>query len=234
MDILASASLQRAPKLQQYYPRFLADEANPENCGLFLSRIMGCDNRTMLGIAATSQLAGWKEEQLAQGSLNIHTLSDEGRRIESQYLATPGPSATKDAPGGWGTQSARNTITAAFRASARVYLHTVLSGSFPNSGPIKRAVDDSIECFKAIPKSENDRALVFALCVTACMARNQEQMDFFLDRFQSLRGAERVGNCFHAQRLVQEVWRRRAHSNPSVAVNWWSVSSELDGLILLA
>jgi hypothetical protein len=45
MDILASASLQKAPRLYKYYPRFLSSETDSENCRLFLSRIMGSDNR---------------------------------------------------------------------------------------------------------------------------------------------------------------------------------------------
>lgn len=46
MDILGSVSLQHAPKLHKYYIRSLGNDENAENpYGLFLSRIMGCENR---------------------------------------------------------------------------------------------------------------------------------------------------------------------------------------------
>lgn len=46
MDILGSVSLQHAPKLHKYYIRSLGNDENADNpYGLFLSRIMGCENR---------------------------------------------------------------------------------------------------------------------------------------------------------------------------------------------
>lgn len=46
MDILGSVSLQRAPKLHKYYIKFLGNDENADNpYGLFLSRVMGCENR---------------------------------------------------------------------------------------------------------------------------------------------------------------------------------------------
>jgi hypothetical protein len=46
IDILGSVSLQHAPKLHKYYVKFLSNDENAENAhGLFLSRVMGCENR---------------------------------------------------------------------------------------------------------------------------------------------------------------------------------------------
>jgi len=241
MDILASASLQKSPKLYKYYPHFLASETDSENCRIFLSRIMGCDKQTMLGIAKTSTLAEWKEVEMGKGSLDLHRLSDEGRRIEGTFLTLLRP-AQADAFITTSDDSTSSTnllidhpnSTAVFRAAARVYLHTVISGSFPEAEHVANAVDEVIQCFEKVPKADADRSFVFSLCVSACMARNQKQKDFFLDRFQALKAVERVGNCHSAQRLVEEVWKRRSQQSPRLPVDWWNVAKDFEGLILLA
>jgi len=241
MDILASASLQKAPRLYKYYPRFLASETDSENCRLFLSRIMGSDNRTMLGIAETSALAEWKEAEMGKGSLDLHRLSDEGRRIEATFLTLLSPAqadafitTSDDSTCSSNLPLDRPNAAAVFRAAARVYLHTVISGCFPEAEHVANAVDEVVQCFKEIPKTDADRSFVFSLCVTACMARNPMQKDFFLDRFQALKAVDRVGNCFSAQRLVEEVWRRRSLQSPRDPVDWWNVAKDFDGLMLLA
>jgi len=241
MDILASTSLQKAPRLYKYYPHLLANGTYYENSGLFLPRIVGCDNQTMLGIAETSALAGWKEVEMGKGSLDLHRLSDEGRRIEGTFLTSLSPAqanafitTSDDSTSSTNLLINRQNSTAVFRAAARVYLHTVISGSFPEAEHVANAVDEVIQCFEKVPKTNADRSFVFSLCVTACMARNQKQKDFFLDRFKALKTIDRVGNCHGAQRLVEEVWRIRSFRRPRLPVEWWNVARDFDGLILLA
>ena len=186
----------------------------------------------MLGIAETSALAEWKEAETGKGSLDLHCLSDEGRRIEGTFLTLLSPAqadafiTTSDDSNAFVTSSDdsdafittsddsttssnlpldRPNATAVFRAAARVYLHTVISGSFPEAEHVANAVDEVVQCFEKIPKTDTDRSFVFSLCVSACMARSQTQKDFFLDRFQALKPIDRVGNC-HSVSIQISLW----------------------------
>lgn len=59
MDILGSVSLQHAPKLHKYYIRSLGNDENADNpYGLFLSRIMGCENRVRLILSESRSSLG--------------------------------------------------------------------------------------------------------------------------------------------------------------------------------
>jgi C6 transcription factor Pro1 len=171
--------------------------------------------QTMLAIAETSTLAEWKEAEMGKGSLDLHRLSDEGRRIESTFLTWLSPAqadafitTSDDSTCSSNLPLDRPNAAAVFRAAARVYLHTVISGSFPEAKHVANAVDEVIQCFKEIPKTDADRSFVFSLCVTACMARSQMQKDFFLDRFQALKAVDRVGNCFSvsSQNITTSLW----------------------------
>ncbi|KAF9509690.1 hypothetical protein BS47DRAFT_1301125, partial [Hydnum rufescens UP504] len=146
-------------------------------------------------------------------------------------------------------------IVSVFRAGAQVYLHAVVSGSYPKAENVAHAVDHSIQCFKTIPASDADRSLIFPLCITACLVRTEEQKTYFRQRFASLKGIEREGNCyqvslgldrrcgacghgitccgFQVLLLVEEVWARREREGPASSVEWWDVMKALGNVILL-
>lgn len=161
----------------------------------------------MLGIATISALAGWKRQQATLGSLDTHELSDKARSIELAYLTPPKtPSvlslttlpAEESQPTGepvplsYEKPVDRPGVTAAFRAAAKVYLHTVVSGSFPNSDSVSKAVDEAVEVYKTIENNDADRALVFALTMTACVSKDDEQKKYIMGRLKTLKDA---GNC---------------------------------------
>ncbi|KAF8318526.1 hypothetical protein DL93DRAFT_2165119 [Clavulina sp. PMI_390] len=246
MDILGSVSLQHAPKLHKHYIRSLGNDENAENAyGLFLSRIMGCENRVMLGIATISALAGWKQQQTRLGTLDTHELSDKARSIELAYLSPPKTnsniqlttlapasqpdldvSETQGIPLSYEKPIDRPGVTAAFRAAAKVYLHTVVSGAFPNSDSVSKAVDDAIEVFRGLDERDCDRALVFALTMIGCVVKDESQRDFIRERFTKVREG---GNRDQAAKLVEEVWKRREAAGPQNPIEWTSISADIGG-----
>jgi len=286
IDIMSSPSFQRSPKLQRFYPRFLTNDAGQDNHGIYLSKVMGCDNQVLLGIAEASALAGWKEDQLSKGCLDVQRLCDGGRRIEATFLslpmevdsstrvvyppvkietnatgqvatppantgsdlaplntkpASPSPSSPKTAGTTNGavdaTPIAVNQSTplglALFYAT-RIYLHTIVSGSFPDIHVIASGVTEGIDCLKHVNTGDFDRSIVFTMCVLGSMARTVEQKNFIRDKFRQLIDADRIGNLVQVLRLVQEVWARRERADRRTSVDWWIVSREMGGTVLLA
>jgi len=118
-----------------------------------------------------------------------------------------------------------------FRATARVYLHSVLSGEHPGCAEIRDGVRETIECLQRVPpagggaagsssnsnnNSSNNvarsvlRSVVFGICLCGCLADDEADRDFLLRRLDAEERAEGVGNCASARAVMQEVWRRRA------------------------
>lgn len=158
----------------------------------------------MLAIGEIAVLLEWKEAQTANGCLDVIQLAERGRVIASSltppirprqsfadafvespidpYLS-PSVKANKKAQG----------VTAVFRAAARVYLATVVSGPSPNVPSVARAVDDAFEVLQSVPHSDYDRSMVFSLCIIGCMARTSEQRETMRGRMAQTKS--KVGNC---------------------------------------
>ena len=135
-------------------------------------------------------------KQPSSSSIALTTLPPPGADGEQGMTEDPVPISYEkpiDRPG----------VTAVFRAAAKVYLQTVVAGSSsssstnsnPTSAPtstttsnasdaaVSKAVSEAIEIYKSVPNAEADRALVFALTITACVAREEGQRGYILQRF---------------------------------------------------
>lgn len=177
----------------------------------------------MLGIATISALAGWKNQQAASGSLNEKELNDKGQAIQLAYLTPPQqpltfqltviPSDPVD-DSGEGVDSAsvlqqtpaelvplayekpidRPSVTAVLRATARVYLKTVVFGCVPDNAEVATAVSEAMDVFRGADGNECDRAMLFGLTMVGSVVKSKEDKDFILEKFKNMNGMERMGN----------------------------------------
>ena len=213
------------------------DVASP----LSMISVMGCENRTALAIAETSALACWKAAHEGQGRLSVPDLVDRGRKIEKDCLlacAVPPSSSMQQVPPPGGVYypagggipdelSEKRRLTAdIFRATARVYLHSVISGEHPGCPEIREGVRETIDCLQRIPAggvgggSDGNggtsvarsvlRSVVFGICLCGCLADDPKDRAFLLRRLNAEEQAEGVGNCTSAGLVMQAVWRQRA------------------------
>jgi hypothetical protein len=92
----------------------------------------------------------------------------------------------------------RPSITAVFRASAKVYLNVVVHGSLPENEHVSKSVEEAIELIKshspAPGSGELDRAMLFALTVVGAVVKTTEHKTFVRQRFKAMKNAERIGN----------------------------------------
>jgi len=204
---------------------------------LSMMSVMGCENETALAIAETSALACWKVAHERQHRLSVPDLVDRGRKIEQLCLSRVSPSSMQVPPpggvfypAGGGVPpdelSEKRRLTAdIFRATARVYLHSVISGENPGCPEIRNGVRETIECLRRVPAGgvggSNGgggasvarsvlRSVVFGICLCGCLADDPKDREFLLRRLDAEGQAEGVGNCSSARLVMQEVWGRRA------------------------
>jgi hypothetical protein len=224
----------------QHKPQF----ASP----LSMINVMGCENKTALAIAETSALACWKAAHERQGRLSVPDLVDRGRKIEKDCLLAcavpPSSSMQQQGPPPGGVYypaggsipdelSEKRRLTAdIFRTTARVYLHSVISGEHPGCPEIRDGVRETIDYLRRVPaggvvggsSSSSSgggngnggtsvarsvlRSVVFGICLCGCLADDPKDREFLLRRLDA-EEAEGVGNCTSAGLVMQEVWRRR-------------------------
>ncbi|KAI0091026.1 fungal-specific transcription factor domain-containing protein [Irpex rosettiformis] len=124
-----------------------------------------------------------------------------------------------------------------FRASARLYLHTVLSGDYPSCPEIIESVTEVIQCLERVPLERSMlsrsvlRSVVFGICIAGCLTENPRQRDFLMRLLDSQEG-EPVGNLRQVRELMRQVWERRNHMHGQ-AVNWREVMRSQGELLLV-
>ncbi|KAI9061083.1 hypothetical protein FKP32DRAFT_1594762, partial [Trametes sanguinea] len=132
-----------------------------------------------------------------------------------------------------------------FRASAKVYLHTVLSGDYPACPDIIAAVTETIEALQRVPMAGQAptlhrsvvRSVVFGICISGCLTDDRAQRAFLLNMLEQQQ-QESVGNIGEVKRLMQEVWsrrdvERREHGHYYKPVDWRAVMLESNRDLLL-
>lgn len=258
-DVLASVTQMRVPKFLEVYRTVFGPkqgafiDATPSR-ELSMIPIMGCENHIVLAIAETSELSHWKEMQSRSGRPSMMKLVQRGMEIEQKYLQRSSTGLFPQDPylmpptsNTYADQEAREVYQRrkltndVFRASAKVYLHTVLSGDYPSSPEISEAVTETIECLKRVPIQNSAslsrsvvRSVVFGICICGCLT-DQPSQQAFLRELLEQQEAEVVGNVMAVRRLMEDVWRRRAtvEGRRTWSVNWREVMLESGKELLL-
>ncbi|KIK99966.1 hypothetical protein PAXRUDRAFT_822144, partial [Paxillus rubicundulus Ve08.2h10] len=239
-DVLASVTLLRKPKFLSvikdlFIPPvafFDGEPTLPTVREHSMMSVMGCENHIVVALAEIASLASWKDQHIRAGNLSVPELVRRGQKIEanlkkhSSYESDPTMDHVE-------TQRAhqRHLTSEVFRASAHVYLHSVISGDFPQCPEIIEAVDKTVECLKAAGDGQMGRAVVrsvvFSICICGCLTENTEHQRYFMKRLQEQETVT-IGNSQQVSSLIQEVWRRRRGES----VEWRQVMREAEMLLV--
>ncbi|KAG0706749.1 fungal-specific transcription factor domain-containing protein [Suillus ampliporus] len=231
-DVLASATLIRRPMFLEVLRSLYGPAAlNNDRAELSMMGVMGCENRIVLALAEIADLACWKDELVQAGKLSVPELVRRGQRIQSILESTIDSSRHHD---GDTEKSIRRRLTSeVFRASALVYLHSVISGDHPQCPEIIAGIQDTVDCLK---RAESDvstarhvvRSVVFSICICGCLTDDIPHREYFLRRLREQQ-TETVGNCARVGDLMRRVWRSRAGGKP---VDWRVVMQESQMLLV--
>lgn len=240
-DVLASATLVREPYFLDvirdlFGPQttFFGDEPVRPMAEYSMMSVMGCENHIVLALAEIASLANWKEAHVSAGSLSVKELVRRGHRIE-EILKKPSSypddcDFTLDV-GERARAQQRRLTSEVFRASAHVYLHSVVSGDFPRCPEIIEAVDDTVKCLREAEDGPTGRAVVrsvvFSICICGCLTEDHAHQAYFIKRLQEQQGLS-LGNSQQVSCLIREVWKRRSRGG----VDWRQVMREAEMLLV--
>ncbi|EJU04112.1 hypothetical protein DACRYDRAFT_93540 [Dacryopinax primogenitus] len=213
MDIFGAISTQTVPRFLSWYRALMkpkgVDINGVELDAIGMDKLMGCDNEVMLAFAEIAALDAWKLEQPTSWSNFL--LVDMATRISKELLDSARPVMPPRAAAGVSDEVfMRKQMSAVFRASAKIYLHTVVSGYRPAVPEIQLAVAETIACLKAIntEKKPYDRSLVLPLFIAGVMTDDPVQRKFIEGRLSNIKDLS-VGNCAQVLALMRRVWQKR-------------------------
>ncbi|KAF5337924.1 hypothetical protein D9758_013109 [Tetrapyrgos nigripes] len=245
-DIFASLTLIRPPKFFSLYKRLLGREnLLLDNMGLQMDLLTGCPDEAMLAIAEVSALAHWKSAEHRKGTLSCRELIRRGDDIEQRLRHhRTDPSTGDQAPlhpnllqpsisdngTSFANDNVRRVLASIFRETAMLYLHTVLNDPNPGVPDISTSVDTIVQLIRQLPPSDADRAIVFPICIAACMTDDSSRRVFLKGRFQAQ--DESIGNLMRTRLLMEAVWQKR-DVNGGGLVDWRETMREKNLNLLL-
>ncbi|KAG8960786.1 hypothetical protein FRC00_014167 [Tulasnella sp. 408] len=241
-DVIGSVTMRRTPFFLDTYRELFGRQG-----GAAMERIMGCNEKVLLAIAETAALAAWRREEEKKGTLNFMNLAKRAGEIE-EILSFIGPldnGVGFNEYSSWGMDEAKaeqerqartvRLVSNVFRATGRLYLHTVVSQCNPDVQDIKVAVQATIEAFRALQASDFDRSLVFPITLAGCMTDIKENRAYLESRLLQLGPkGQAVGNSASCLKLMQAVWRKRDQQlTGSRVVDWIDTMNDLGWCLLL-
>lgn len=102
-------------------------------------------------------------------------------------------------------------VSRMFALAALVLLHTIISGPLPKLPEIRSAVSRTIATLRTRPKSCPANGIVWAICVTGCMAPPTVQQSFESCMKEMLADHGKFGNCSTVLRVMRKCWELQQH-----------------------
>jgi hypothetical protein len=190
---------------------------------------MGCENKVVWALAEINALAIWKKEQKERGRLSVRDLVQRSIEIERE-LETKHPHTVRtlsdfnNDPVAYSRYIASNI----FRASAMLYLHSVVSGGYPHVVQIRSTVDEVMRWIKRIPKKPVTnvnktihksviRSTVFGFYITGALTDDVKHRklihEYLLDEAE-----DQVGNVWNIANILEKIWKERG-PGPSASIS---------------
>ncbi|KAH8819767.1 fungal-specific transcription factor domain-containing protein [Xylogone sp. PMI_703] len=232
-DILATASTRSKPFLGINHLALL------ETNGVSVENIMGCENWVLAHIFRIGQLDRWKKESESNFALSISELVKRGSEIEGtiqKRLCDHANQKTIQSAtlpcGAWRNigEYVRPVITNIFALAALTYLHVVISGANPDIPEIRDSVSRTISALEAVTDPDLMRFLAWPLCVTGCLA-SEQQKSFFLSIISEKSKYKTARATLGAFRIIEECWRLRIINGNGC--DWVMAMKSLDYFIIL-
>jgi hypothetical protein len=228
IDIIASTSLERPPRLTEYHPHLLADRDNSESdfgmVPLRLSSLVGCQNWVLLTIGRITLLDVWKKEMKRAARLSMvelvnrashisRTLNDGTLRLEKPTSGPPKANALilrSHITGHLSTSSSSSTAhTRIWAHAAHIYLAVVVSGWQPSNAEIRFSVSQILELLRTVDCSTHLRTLVWPLCVAGCISEVGSHEQEIRNLLASMDELSMVGALGEARKIMERVWETR-------------------------
>ncbi|PFH52942.1 hypothetical protein AMATHDRAFT_55802 [Amanita thiersii Skay4041] len=218
-DVLASITTQKPPRLHGVIRKLFGpnrsrvQDIDSLDQASMLSP-MGCENEVVWAISEISCLSHWKRIEKEGGRLCMRELVEKAQVINSQLnlVVHNVPRADNSLP--------QYLASIIFRATARLYLATVVSGDFPLVSDIREALQEVYHALDSIPLDNPTlqpvvRSTVFAFFLCGCFSTDAVQQKLIRDILLMQDQSKGIGNCKSIVSLLDEIWRTNtSHQRP--------------------
>ncbi|KAJ7306964.1 fungal-specific transcription factor domain-containing protein [Mycena albidolilacea] len=224
-DVLAAVTTQKAPRLLEYIRKLFSPLESPAVARgggslppleLSMMSVMGCENLVLWVLAEASALSVWKCKQEARGCLSVQDLIKRAVNLEAHLDTTRASPLTYNPT--LTLTDARALSADIFRRATRVYLRSIMLGSFPNVREIVESVDEAIALLRRpqMPSSVV-RSTMFAFLVCGALThdeRHRQELSRKLDLEEEEPAESVVGNSLSIKKLLETIWNERSKSSP--------------------
>lgn len=250
MDLIASISLERVPRLYPYQSTVMPGCAGkPKNVEsirpavLYLDDFVGLHNSLVQILSDVVSLDAWKKEQRKNGSLSVHQLIAKAEPLGAA-LSVMIPSIVNVANGTFEEAAAmfpphydplkslqpespeslpgnpRHNLIWLY--ATQTYLHVVVNGWQPSCPEISCNVQKMTALFQSIPAGTPLRTLALPMCIAGCLSP-ADQEDTYRNMIASLGSLQAFGTLKDAKQVMEAVW-----SNRSLIDENWDISKCLN------
>ncbi|KAH7156433.1 fungal-specific transcription factor domain-containing protein [Dactylonectria macrodidyma] len=242
IDVMASITLEQAPRLQAYQApvipgcRLAKEKLNVQSAGpLFMEDFTGLQNWVVQIIGDIAALDAWKKDQKRAGSLSTTELVQRGKimddaikagleAMENEFMARVPPNnpvyailanTVPPSQPGITDQSPPLLINnVIWLQAAMTYLYVVISGWQPSCPEIRNSVSRMTTLLNELPQDTGLRTLAWPFCIAGCLSPPEDECTY---RAMVLRmGSVSVfGTVKAAMEIMEAVWAQRNNIDES-------------------
>jgi hypothetical protein len=214
-DIVASVCLRRAPRLRHCHNSLIAGSATPASQGeqlIHMEHYFGCHGWVFILIGDIATLDTWKLAMMSDGGSDLDEFAVRGKELGTrlyQGLESMGPvHASCEVPNNMNQSDQYVLVTRLWLHAALAYLSTVVHGWQPTHPTIRANVRAALDLVKALTSDLRLRCLMWPLCVTGCIATDDEEQEFRLI-MSELPSLQSFGANKAVLRIMEGAWQRR-------------------------
>lgn len=205
-SIIASATVGLSPKSARSILRtralFHAHQTK-------LRDMMGCEDWVMITILDIAVLEDWKKKMKCCGTLSLRELARQADAIEAKLNGGLDILLTSKSSCDSETGRVKCMVTEIFIYAAITYLHTVVSGFYPELPELHYSVIRTLEAMEAMKDPSYIRYVTWPFGIAGSMALDSEK-----DRFRALVPLQKVGEhplvmCLWTMNFVETCWAMR-------------------------
>ncbi|KAI5455874.1 fungal-specific transcription factor domain-containing protein [Mariannaea sp. PMI_226] len=235
-DMIPSTSLGQPPKLKAYYSELEGGDRPPV---LRTEDILGCESWILLIVADIATLHAWKKEVSKTGVLKTTNILSHATSIENRIqdglkrLDELDASRGKDSvPNlktylqyptfpydlGSSIRQAMDDMTSIWSYAAHTYLLVVTQGWDLSDTPIRTNTRKSMQLFQKIFSPCWLRCLVWPICISGCVAVNDDERQAFRRIGSSMQALQAFGTVDEALTIMETVL-----SNDKIGTKSWDI-----------
>ncbi|KAF7553762.1 hypothetical protein G7Z17_g3386 [Cylindrodendrum hubeiense] len=236
VDVMASITLEQAPRLQKYQApvipgcKLARERSNVQSAGpLFMEEFTGLQNWVVQIIGDIAALDAWKKDQKRAGSLSTTELVQRGKvmddaikagleAMETEFRARVpvnnpiyailGNNVHPSQPGITDQSPPLLINNVIWLQAAMTYLYVVISGWQPSCPEIRTSVSRMTTLLTELPQDTGLSTLAWPFCIAGCLSPPEDECTYRA-MVQRMGSVSVFGTVKAAMEIMEAVWAQR-------------------------